>query len=201
MSNEIQDPRLPAVERLAASRQRLRAALAEAADPRGEEGEERPSVLMTALLAIPGARLVVDAVRNWWSQHPLHLVTLVARNTVSGVVRPVVRRNPYGLVIAAMAIGGLLFLVKPWRGLLRPALLAGLLPHFVSRAVAQVPVEAWMASLMSMASERPNAAPAPQQGSTGGAQQPAVEPQSVPSDASHGAAAKPAPPLSSGSLH
>jgi hypothetical protein len=150
--NEPLEPRLPALERLALSRERIRQSLHEAAEPPPSMGE--PSVLVTALLAIPGVGIVVDAVRRWWADHPLHFAGTLAANTARGMVRPMARRSPYRLVLAALVVGGLLYWVRPWRGLLKPALLAGLLPHLVSRAVAHVPMESWLATLMSMGTAR-----------------------------------------------
>jgi hypothetical protein len=148
------DARLSAVERLVLSRQRLRVALHELAPP-DETGEpEEPSVLMTALMAIPGVQTLVESVRGWWAQHPLHLATLVAGNTARSAMKPIARRNPFGLMLAAAAVGGLLYWIKPWRGLLRPALLAGIVPHLVSRIMAQVPVESWMEAVSTFASEQ-----------------------------------------------
>lgn len=153
MSADLGDPRQSAVERLALSRERLRGALRELEPPPDAHGEE-PSVLMTALMGLPGVNLVVDAVRNWWSQHPLRLATLVAGNTARSAMRPIARRNPFALMLAAAAVGGLLFWIKPWRGLLKPALLAGLVPHLVSRVMDRVPFESWMAAVSTFASER-----------------------------------------------
>lgn len=154
MSHDLDDPRLPAVQRLALSRQRLRVALHELSAPPDTSPDEGPSVLMTALMAIPGVNLVVDAVRKWWSQHPLHLATLVAGNTARSAMAPLARRSPFALILAAAAVGGLLFWIKPWRGLLKPALLAGIVPHLVSRAMEHVPLESWMAAVSTFASER-----------------------------------------------
>lgn len=147
--NEVTDPNLPALQRLTLSRARIRQTLVEAAEPPAPPAGE-PSVLVTALMAIPGVGAVVDSVRSWWAQHPLHFAGTLAANTASGMMRPMARRSPYRLVFAALAVGGLLYWVKPWRGLLKPALLAGLLPHLVSRAVAHVPMESWMSTLMTM---------------------------------------------------
>lgn len=153
MSPDHNDPRLPAVERLAASRERLRAALYELSPPPDAAGDGGPSVVMTALMAIPGVGVIVDAVRKWWSQHPLHLATLVAGNTARSAMKPMARRSPYTLILAAAAVGGLLYWFKPWRGLLKPALLAGLLPHLVSRAMEHVPIESWMAAVTTFVSQ------------------------------------------------
>lgn len=150
---EVTDPNLPPLQRLMLSRQRIRQSLVEAAEPPAPPAGE-PSVLVTALMAIPGVGVVVDSVRGWWAQHPLHFAGTLAGNTVRGMMRPMARRSPYRLVFAAVAVGGLLYWVKPWRGLLKPALLAGLLPHLVSRAVANVPMESWMSTLMTMGASK-----------------------------------------------
>ena len=178
MSAEFNDPRLPAVERLMLSRERLRGALIEIAPPPDAAGDPEPSVLMTALMAIPGVQLVVDSVRSWWSQHPLHMATMVAGNTARSAMAPIARRKPFALIAAAVAVGGLLYWIKPWRGLLKPALLAGLVPHLVARAMDHVPLEAWMAAASDFASERMRAtgaaSAAPQD--TASAQAPAAAP-------------------------
>jgi hypothetical protein len=154
MSPDSNDPRLPALQRLALSRERLRGALQELAPDPEAPDDDGPSVLMTALLAIPGVNTVVESVRSWWLQHPLHLVTLVAGNTARSAVKPMARRSPFALILAAAAIGGLLYWVKPWRGLLKPALLAGMVPHLVSRIMNHVPIESWMEAVSTFASER-----------------------------------------------
>jgi hypothetical protein len=177
MSPDHNDPRLPAVERLAASRERLRAALYELAPPPEAAGDGSPSVLMTALLAIPGLGLVVDSVRRWWSQHPLHLATLVAGSTARSAMAPVARRSPFALILAAAAIGGLLYWVKPWRGLLKPALLAGLVPHLVARAMDHVPVESWMGAVTTFFSQHARGEGAPDSASDTA---PAPEAQAAP---------------------
>ncbi|WOB06722.1 hypothetical protein [Piscinibacter gummiphilus] len=154
MSADFNDPRLPAVDRLTLSRERLRGALLEIAPPPDAAGDHEPSVLLTALMAIPGVRLVVDSVRSWWSQHPLHMATMVAGNTARTAMGPIARNRPFALIAAAVAVGGLIYWIKPWRGLLKPALLAGLVPHLVARAMDHVPLEAWMSAASAFASER-----------------------------------------------
>ncbi|MBL0730876.1 hypothetical protein [Piscinibacter sp. HJYY11] len=203
MSTEL-DPRLSAVERLALSRERLRGALQELSPPRHDGDDGGPSVLMTALMAIPGVNTVVESVRNWWSQHPLHLATLVAGNTARSAVEPVARRSPFGLILVAAAIGGLLYWVKPWRGLLKPALLAGMVPHLVSRVMDHVPLESWMSAVSTFVNERmhggnspdtkPEAAPPGNGAAPSASAQTGVKPGTASSD--------PAPPIpSTGTLH
>lgn len=147
------DPRVPALQRLAISRERMRAHLHEASSPNRGSGDGKPHPLLDALMAIPGAPIVVEAVQGWWSQHPLHLASLVAGDATRTFLRPLARRNPFVLVAGAVAVGGLIFWFKPWRGFLRPALLAGLLPQIVSRAVAHVPIESWISAVLAMAAQ------------------------------------------------
>jgi hypothetical protein len=50
-------------------------------------------------------------------------------------------RHPLPLVGVAMAVGALLFWLRPWRLLLRPALIASVAAQITSRAIARVPIE------------------------------------------------------------
>ncbi|MEO8155490.1 MAG: hypothetical protein ABI605_20675 [Rhizobacter sp.] len=147
---------LSAVERLAISRERLRQSLRDASA--GRRTNNRPMLggapgWLDGLLTLPGARVVFDALRSWWSQHPMRLATLVATDAAKTLVRPLAQRNPLGLVLGALVVGGVLAWVKPWRGIIKPALFAGLLPQIISRAMAQVPVESWMSVLMTLAQQ------------------------------------------------
>jgi hypothetical protein len=145
--------RSPALERLAQSRERIRATLREANGDTPPDGGHEPSALMKALLAIPGVHIVVDALRHWWAGHPMRMAGLVATHAARTVVRPMAKRNPYALMVAAAVAGGLIFWIKPWRGLIKPALLAGLMPQILSRAVAHVPMESWISALLAMATQ------------------------------------------------
>jgi hypothetical protein len=191
--NPEDDPRVPALQRLAVSRERMRAHLHEASSPhRGVDGG-KPHPLMEAVMSIPGAAIVIEAVRGWWSQHPLHLATLVAADAGRTFVRPFAKRNPFVLVAGAVAVGGLIFWLKPWRGFLRPALLAGLLPQIVSRAVAHVPIESWISALVAMTTQR-QARPSPPDETAAPAQ--AAGPTATPPQREPSAAAHPVPPSS-----
>lgn len=155
------DPRLPALERLAVSRERIRQTLAESNAHDKATADAPPSALMSAFLAIPGAGVVIDAVRHWWAQHPMHFAGTVAGHATRTLVGPMARRNPFTLVLLAMAAGGLLVWLKPWRGILKPALLAGLMPQIVSRAIAHVPLESWLSALTQMTTQRATQAGSP----------------------------------------
>ncbi|MBC7956464.1 MAG: hypothetical protein H7Y33_11425 [Cytophagales bacterium] len=102
-----------------------------------------------------------DALRDWWAKHPMRVTTLVAAEAAKVVMRPLARRHPIALVMGALVLGGLIVWARPWRGLLKPALLAGMLPQLVSKIVAQLPVESWLAVLSSLTEPpaSPGAAP------------------------------------------
>lgn len=147
------------VQRLALSRQRVRLALAVQ-----RTGSDRPAAPAAggfdAWSAIPGVGELFDSVRGWWADHPLRPALLLALQATQTAVAPLARRHPLALVTAAALAGGLLAWSRPWRWLLSPALLAGLVPQMVSAAMARVPGPAWLAMLASLAKERqPPAAP------------------------------------------
>ncbi len=139
----MSDARLPAAQRLAASRERMRLSM------RKSKPEPRES-----------GGMVADALHDWWAQHPWHVAATVAADAAKAAVQPVAQRHPIALVVGAVVVGGLIVWARPWRGILKPALLAGLLPQLVSKAVAHLPVESWLAVLSSLA-QRPTATESP----------------------------------------
>lgn len=127
------------VQRLALSRQRLRLALAVQ-----RSGSDQAAAAhaggFDAWSAIPGIGGLIDGARGWWAKHPLRPALL--------------------LVTVSVVAGGLFAWSRPWRWLLSPALLAGLMPQLLSTAMARVPGPAWLAVLASLVKERaPPAAP------------------------------------------
>ena len=108
-----------AAHRLALSRSRLH----QAADP---GNSEKPG-------EAPG--LASGAIQQWWSNHPLRLVSDVTLTAAKTLVQPVAQRHPVALVAGAAAVGALLVWGKPWRWLVTPALVAGLLPKLISHAM------------------------------------------------------------------
>ena len=139
---------MTACERIEFSRARLRAAMSPPPPP-AAGGEAHPATWLQRLKQLPVVSLVVESFDAWWSGHPLHAAGQVAAQALSAVVRPVARRHPFTLVLVAGAVGALLAWSRPWRWAFRPALLAGLAPQFVSRVVANLPVESWMTLLGS----------------------------------------------------
>ena len=184
MSAPNEQPELPAVERLAMSRERMRQSM-RAVMPRHKEAHlpgELPAWL-DKLKSIPGVSLVVDAVQSWWSRHPLRVATLVATDASKTLIRPFAQRHPIGLVVGALVVGGLLAWARPWRGYLKPALFVGLLPQLASKVMAQIPIESLMAVLTTLTQPpeaKTGSKPEPQDN-----EQPAPAPTpTAPSDAS-----------------
>lgn len=151
---------LDVLQRLALSRQRLRLALAV---QRG--GGDRPAAPATggfdAWSAIPGIGGLLDTARGWWAQHPLRPMLMLAMQATQSAVAPLARRHPLALVAAALAAGSVFAWSRPWRWLLSPALLAGLMPQLLTTAMARVPGPAWLAVLASLVKERTPPAAAP----------------------------------------
>ena len=86
--------------------------------------------------------LATVAMQQWWAQHPLRLATDVTADAAKALVQPVAQRHPVALVAGAAAVGALLVWSQPWRWLLTPALLAGLLPKVISHVVNSRPPKA-----------------------------------------------------------
>ena len=146
---------LTASQRIESSRARLRAAMRPPAAPAIGSGPQQTSWLQR-VKQLPIISLLVESFDAWWSNHPLHAAGQVAAEASSAVVRPVARRHPWALVLAAASVGALLAWSRPWRWALRPSLLAGLAPQFASRVVANLPIESWM-TLLGAALSQPAA--------------------------------------------
>jgi hypothetical protein len=158
-------PSVVAVERLEASRQRLRRHLLELNGSRNGANEpaasRRPHVLLDSLRSIPGIGVVVDTVSNWWSRHPLRVVVSVLMASAASVTQPVTQRHPKWALFAALAAGGLLMWARPWRfAPLRRAVYAGLLPQLMSTVMSRMPSDGWMNLVDSLLRRKPEAVPA-----------------------------------------
>jgi hypothetical protein len=182
----IVEPHEPtAAERLEASRARLRAALIEIAHPPpkpslfadikiGSLGQQ----LVERLKALPGAALLLESIEHWWAQHPLHAAGSLAEEASRRYVGPIARENPVAVIVGSAVFGALFVASKPWRWLLRPALLFGLVPQIAAQALKRMPLDAWLqvistlggkkavdkvaaAAAASPAPARPAASPAP----------------------------------------
>ena len=141
-------------ERLTLSRERLRLAMRDIAAPAGRAASARNSgtglAWLDSLKSIPAAGIVIEAVRSWWAEHPWRVASLLAGETVKTVVQPLAQRHPIGLVVGALLVGAALARTRPWRLLFTSSLLAGLLPQLLSKTVAQIPAQSWMAVLTEL---------------------------------------------------
>jgi len=102
-----------AVDRLAASRGRLRGAMMDISHPPKRNFAPTQSLnsavdsLLLRLKTLPGAALVIDGVESWWRQHPLRTVGMVAGEASRTLVRPIARDRPVQLLLGATAVGAL----------------------------------------------------------------------------------------------
>lgn len=139
------DPGLPAVvparplspkERLAASRESIRAALVKASappDPHAAHAPQEPGWLGTlgdALSDLPAAAIAVRWLRRWWAGHPWRTTFEFARDAGQELAGPLAKKHPWWLLAGAFVGGMLLTRARPWRWISGGALLAGLLPRF-----------------------------------------------------------------------
>ena len=150
-----------AVERLAASRTRLRAALMQIAHP-----PPKPSILgglglgdfgskiFDRLKELPGAALVIESLEHGWAEHPLHTAAVVAEEASRKLMAPVARKNPYSLMLGSVVVGALFAISRPWRWLLRPALFVGLVPQLASQALKRMPIESWLQMLATLTASK-----------------------------------------------
>lgn len=120
MSTEQEQEQL--THRLAQSRQRLASALLETA--------HRPSAPAPAATA-----LLVEALLDGWTRHPLHVGGQVALGVANGVLQPMARRHPWGLVVGSALVGVVLAGSHPWRWAIRPALQSGWMRQMVQDVV------------------------------------------------------------------
>jgi hypothetical protein len=113
-------------ERLILTRERLRLALA------GPAAGAAPA----ALSELPGVGLLLQAVRQWWSAQPLSVAAPLAAQLATSALQPVAQRHPYALVGAACGAGALVVWSKPWHWRPVSALVAGLVPQLLLKAMA-----------------------------------------------------------------
>jgi hypothetical protein len=156
-----------AAERLEASRARLRTALLEITHP-----PPRPSLfadlkigslghqLVERVKALPGAALLLESIEHWWAEHPLRAAGSLAEEASRRYVGPIAERNPYAVIVGGAVFGALLVASRPWRWLLRPALLFGLVPQIAASVLKRMPLDAWLQMLSSVSGKRDRAKPA-----------------------------------------
>ena len=156
---------LPASGRLALSRERLRRAMQAETDRASAVAVTNTSAWswLHGVMSAPGIGVVIEAVRQWWARHPLHVAGRAASTAAQVIVQPLAQRHPVGLMLGAAVIGGLVVLLRPWRWLFKPALSAGLLPQLFRTAAASVPAGTWTTALLSQLLQPPPPHTEPQQ--------------------------------------
>lgn len=154
--------------RLTRSRERMRQFLGRdaprrsGASPASGFGPEAPAVApgwVQALGNHPLVNGVLSAARDWWVHHPVYGVVRVVGLSASQSVGPVARRHPLALVGAAFVVGAASVRLRPWRWLLRPALIASVAVQIASRFAATMPGDSLLAAVNALL--RPEAAPTP----------------------------------------
>jgi len=140
-----------ACARLVASRGQLRLAMRGPVTAAAEDGAPPPT-RWTGLLALPPVRLLLDALRGWWAQHPWHAAGQAAAVAVDGALRPLARRHPWALVAAALLAGGLVAAVRPWRWRARAmAGDAGAWSRMAAELMGSLPIASWLVALAALA--------------------------------------------------
>lgn len=146
-----------ASERLTLSRERLRLSLSKAMAAQGHARLQSDGAghrgWMDSLKLNPAANIVMEAASLWWAQHPLRVASMLTADAVKSLVKTTGQRHPLGLVAGGLVLGGLLAWGRPWRLLLTPALLAGLMPQLLTKALSLVPPGSWMVVLASLAQQ------------------------------------------------
>lgn len=144
-------------DRLDLSRARLRQAMLASTKPASSSARPKSGVTSAWLDGVkssPGVSILLEAASGWWMRHPLRLATRVSADAANAVIRPIAQRNPLGLVLGALVIGAVVAWTRPWRWVLKPALLVGLLPQVISKVITHAPSTSWVTVLMSLADGR-----------------------------------------------
>ncbi len=135
-----------ACERLARSREQLRAALR--ANAAAAQAADASSLnWLNGLKILPGFDAVLAAVRAWWAQQPLRQAGANLADAANAALSPLAQRSPFGLLAGAAVVGGLFVVLRPWRWLPASAVLGAMLPKLLGKMVAQVPLQSWLAGL------------------------------------------------------
>jgi hypothetical protein len=90
-----------------------------------------------ALMASPSTP--AEAVNQWLAEHPIKLASEVFSDVTKSVVTPIAQRRPILFVASAVAVGALLVWTRPWSWLLKPAVVATLVPQVISKVLAYAP--------------------------------------------------------------
>jgi hypothetical protein len=90
-----------------------------------------------ALMASPSTP--TEAVNQWIAEHPIKLASETLSDVTKSIVSPIAQRSPLLFVASALVVGGVLVWSRPWSWLLKPAVMAGIVPQIVSKVIAYAP--------------------------------------------------------------
>jgi len=147
---------LPATDRLSINRERIRRFLhgPEPGKSDSPDAPDAPRRWLDALRDHPIAGTIVDTVCDWWIHHPLSGVTRMAGSAARSAVQPLADRYPLALVGAALVTGAVLVWTRPWRWILRPALLAGIATKLAARALSRMPAASMIDVLTAVLAQK-----------------------------------------------
>jgi len=94
---------------------------------------------------------VIDAMSEWWANHPLQPAASMAEGVVRDAAAPLARRHPLMVVGGAFALGAAITWLRPWRLLGKTAMFAGVFSQVVSRTVMHMPWESIVGALSTFA--------------------------------------------------
>lgn len=77
----------------------------------------------------------------WWAKPQWTTALKLADHAAGALLQPTAQRHPYGVVLGAAAIGAAVVLVRPWRWISTPLLLAGVLPTLLAEALRDTPAQ------------------------------------------------------------
>ncbi len=141
-----------ACERLTLSREAFRQGLVVNIAAAG--ANKPPLAWLEGLNNLPGFGAVLTALRAWWADQPIRKASLGVAEAAKTALLPIAQRAPLTLVLGALALGGMFVWVRPWRWLTAPTVLAGLMPQILSKIIANVPAQSWLAGLASLSAAR-----------------------------------------------
>ncbi len=138
MSAAESEMELTAVERLARSRERMSFWLAD--DDGSARSHANGSIEADRAkhepLSVGG--IVGEVVGEWWAEHPLHTSATLAIAASRSAIVPLVRRHPAAVLGSAAVVGAVLVWARPWRWLLRPALILGIASQLAARTMTRM---------------------------------------------------------------
>jgi hypothetical protein len=121
---------------------------------------------MSANLSVAAVPLAVDRLAQSRERlrKALYSAPAPLTETAKTLLLPLAQRHPLGLLLCGLAVGTLLGWSRPWRWIVTPALIVGLLPKLLAKAAALVPSGAWLDILAALtpARAKPQGPAAPQ---------------------------------------